>query len=135
MHLLLTKDTDTRIFHLLLVDVKPLCNLKIRGQVFTDEKSFRYFAKHLKELEITNLSNMKGELDLVKFLLAKSPALKKLKILIYYKVDKDAEVPAQSVGSSNTDVLDSPCLLVLIIGTSQSKQHDKSESNSYYLSG
>ncbi|GKC32365.1 hypothetical protein Tco_1039659, partial [Tanacetum coccineum] len=30
---------------------------------------------------------------------------------------------AQSVGSSNTDVLDSPCLLVLITGTSQSKQH------------
>ncbi|GKE38179.1 hypothetical protein Tco_1461584, partial [Tanacetum coccineum] len=31
--------------------------------------------------------------------------------------------PAQSVGSSNTDVLDSPCLLVLITGTSQSRQH------------
>ncbi|GJW26126.1 ribonuclease H-like domain-containing protein [Tanacetum coccineum] len=34
--------------------------------------------------------------------------------------------PAQSVGSSNTDVLDSPCLLVLIIGTSQSRQHASS---------
>ncbi|GJR82081.1 hypothetical protein Tco_0152866 [Tanacetum coccineum] len=32
--------------------------------------------------------------------------------------------PAQSVGSSNIDVLDLPCLLVLIIGTSQSRQHD-----------
>ncbi|GJS68915.1 ribonuclease H-like domain-containing protein [Tanacetum coccineum] len=42
--------------------------------------------------------------------------------------------PAQSVGSSNTDVLDLPCLLVLITGTSQSRQHDKSESDSYYLS-
>ncbi|GJY88768.1 hypothetical protein Tco_0503396 [Tanacetum coccineum] len=31
--------------------------------------------------------------------------------------------PAQSVGSSNTDVLDSPCLLVLVTGTSQSRQH------------
>ncbi|GJZ37841.1 reverse transcriptase domain-containing protein [Tanacetum coccineum] len=31
--------------------------------------------------------------------------------------------PAQSVGSSNTDVLDLLCLLVLIIGTSQSRQH------------
>nr|GEZ72506.1 hypothetical protein [Tanacetum cinerariifolium] len=30
--------------------------------------------------------------------------------------------PAQSVGSSNTDVLDSPCLLVLITGTSQRRQ-------------
>ncbi|GJW87536.1 hypothetical protein Tco_0162876 [Tanacetum coccineum] len=42
--------------------------------------------------------------------------------------------PAQSVGSSNTDVLESPCLLVLITGTSQSRQHGKSESDSYYLS-
>nr|GEY09338.1 hypothetical protein [Tanacetum cinerariifolium] len=42
--------------------------------------------------------------------------------------------PAQSVGSSNTDVLELPCLLVLITGTSQSRQHDKSESDSYYLS-
>ncbi|GKD10164.1 hypothetical protein Tco_1189849, partial [Tanacetum coccineum] len=31
--------------------------------------------------------------------------------------------PAQSVGSSNTDVLDLPCLLVLITETSQSRQH------------
>ncbi|GJR04793.1 hypothetical protein Tco_0527777 [Tanacetum coccineum] len=42
--------------------------------------------------------------------------------------------PAQSVGSSNIDVLDLPCLLVLITGTSQSRQHDLSESDSYYLS-
>ncbi|GKA42918.1 hypothetical protein Tco_0735578 [Tanacetum coccineum] len=42
--------------------------------------------------------------------------------------------PAQSVGSSNTDVLDLPCLLILITGTSQSRQHGKSESDSYYLS-
>ncbi|GKB64540.1 hypothetical protein Tco_0920726 [Tanacetum coccineum] len=34
-----------------------------------------------------------------------------------------ARFPAQSIGSSNTDVLDSPCLLVLITGTSQSRQH------------
>ncbi|GJS30044.1 hypothetical protein Tco_0490664 [Tanacetum coccineum] len=31
--------------------------------------------------------------------------------------------PAQSVGSSNTDVLDLPCLLVHITGMSQSRQH------------
>nr|GEV26372.1 hypothetical protein [Tanacetum cinerariifolium] len=36
--------------------------------------------------------------------------------------------PAQSVGSSNLDVLDSPCFLVLITGTSQSRQHDPSGS-------
>ncbi|GKE19289.1 hypothetical protein Tco_1426866 [Tanacetum coccineum] len=32
--------------------------------------------------------------------------------------------PAQSVGSSNTDVLDLPCLLVLITEMSQSRQHE-----------
>ncbi|GKB09251.1 reverse transcriptase domain-containing protein [Tanacetum coccineum] len=42
--------------------------------------------------------------------------------------------PAQSLGSSNTDVLDSPCLLVLITGMSQSRQHGKSELDSYCLS-
>ncbi|GJU25926.1 putative reverse transcriptase domain-containing protein [Tanacetum coccineum] len=33
---------------------------------------------------------------------------------------------SQNVGSSNTDVLDLPCLLVLIIGNAQSRQHDRS---------
>ncbi|GJS06228.1 hypothetical protein Tco_0363024 [Tanacetum coccineum] len=42
--------------------------------------------------------------------------------------------PARSIGSSNADALDSPYLLVLIVGTSQSRQHDKSGSDSYYLS-
>ncbi|GKD42382.1 hypothetical protein Tco_1267027, partial [Tanacetum coccineum] len=42
--------------------------------------------------------------------------------------------PAQSVRSSNADALDSPYLLVLNIETSQSRQHDMSESDSYYLS-
>nr|GEU40673.1 hypothetical protein [Tanacetum cinerariifolium] len=45
------------------------------------------------------------------------------------KLEKDDDegkigFPAQSVGSSNTDVFDSPCLLVLITGTSQSRQHE-----------
>ncbi|GKG61862.1 hypothetical protein Tco_0623579, partial [Tanacetum coccineum] len=31
--------------------------------------------------------------------------------------------PAQSIGSSNIEVLDSLCLLVLITGMSQSRQH------------
>ncbi|GJZ01809.1 hypothetical protein Tco_0519770 [Tanacetum coccineum] len=35
---------------------------------------------------------------------------------------------AQSVGSSNTDVLDLPCLLVLVAGTSQSRQHESRKS-------
>nr|GEU31824.1 putative reverse transcriptase, RNA-dependent DNA polymerase [Tanacetum cinerariifolium] len=39
--------------------------------------------------------------------------------------------PAQSVGSSNIDVLDSPCLLVLITGTSQSRQHEKDQIDNF----
>nr|GEU64351.1 hypothetical protein [Tanacetum cinerariifolium] len=42
--------------------------------------------------------------------------------------------PAQSIRSSNAIAFDSPYLLVLITRTSQSRQHDKSESDSYYLS-
>ncbi|GJW22214.1 hypothetical protein Tco_0032836 [Tanacetum coccineum] len=42
--------------------------------------------------------------------------------------------PAQSIRSSNVIALDSPYLLVLITGTSQSRQHGKSESDSYNLS-
>ncbi|GJV66574.1 hypothetical protein Tco_1482083 [Tanacetum coccineum] len=41
---------------------------------------------------------------------------------------------AQSIRSSNAIALDSPYLLVLITRTSQSRQHGKSESDSYYLS-
>ncbi|GJZ25129.1 hypothetical protein Tco_0562588 [Tanacetum coccineum] len=42
--------------------------------------------------------------------------------------------PAQSVRSSNSYALDSMYLLVLNTGTSQSRQHDMSESDCYYLS-
>ncbi|GJZ79765.1 hypothetical protein Tco_0644602, partial [Tanacetum coccineum] len=41
---------------------------------------------------------------------------------------------ARCIESSNVDALDSPYLLVLIIETSQSRHHDKSESDSYHLS-
>ncbi|GJV75660.1 hypothetical protein Tco_1507244 [Tanacetum coccineum] len=41
-------------------------------------------------------------------------------------------VSTQSVGSSTQ--MNWKCYLVLITGTSQSRQHDKSESDSYYLS-
>ncbi|GJZ61980.1 hypothetical protein Tco_0618117 [Tanacetum coccineum] len=44
-----------------------------------------------------------------------------------------AEDFAQSVGSSNATASDSLYLLVLIIRTSQSRQHDNNESVSYYL--
>nr|GEV26053.1 retrovirus-related Pol polyprotein from transposon TNT 1-94 [Tanacetum cinerariifolium] len=41
--------------------------------------------------------------------------------------------PSQSVGSSNTDALDSPCLLVLIIETSQSRQQVLAQSYSAFF--
>nr|GEW57594.1 hypothetical protein [Tanacetum cinerariifolium] len=41
--------------------------------------------------------------------------------------------PAQSVRYPNTIALDSPYWLVLVTRTSQSRQHGKSESDSYYL--
>ncbi|GJZ60049.1 hypothetical protein Tco_0615865 [Tanacetum coccineum] len=44
------------------------------------------------------------------------------------------EFPAQSVRSSNAYALDSSYLLILNTRTSQSRQHDMSESDSYYLS-
>ncbi|GJV36379.1 reverse transcriptase domain-containing protein [Tanacetum coccineum] len=49
--------------------------------------------------------------------------LKKGGITVVANEENELWFPAQSVGSSNTDVLDSPCLLVLITGTSQSRQH------------
>nr|GEZ29389.1 hypothetical protein [Tanacetum cinerariifolium] len=41
--------------------------------------------------------------------------------------------PAQSIRYSNAIALNSPYLLVLITGTSQSRQHGKSKSDSHYL--
>ncbi|GJR02445.1 putative reverse transcriptase domain-containing protein [Tanacetum coccineum] len=56
-----------------------------------------------------------------------SPALKltEIKQLAIKRIQRISLTgfPAQSVGSSNTYVLDLPCLLVLITGTSQSRQH------------
>nr|GFA44678.1 retrovirus-related Pol polyprotein from transposon TNT 1-94 [Tanacetum cinerariifolium] len=48
-----------------------------------------------------------------------------LEILKKHGMEKGQSIgfPAQSIGSSNTDALELPCLLVLITGTSQSRQH------------
>ncbi|GKB28562.1 hypothetical protein Tco_0867963 [Tanacetum coccineum] len=54
--------------------------------------------------------------------------------IVQFKRTSLTGFPAQSVRSSNADALDSLYLLVLNTGTSQSRQHGKSESNSYYLS-
>ncbi|GJX05332.1 hypothetical protein Tco_0191248 [Tanacetum coccineum] len=62
----------------------------------------------LRNLMMTYLKNMGG----YKYSQLKAKSFEEIKGFL-----------AQSVGSSNTDVLDSPCLLVLITRTSQSRQH------------
>nr|GEV12044.1 reverse transcriptase domain-containing protein [Tanacetum cinerariifolium] len=52
----------------------------------------------------------------------------KAKVDVIAKLPHPTTVKAQSVGSSNIEVLDLPCLLVLIIGTSQSRQHESCKS-------
>nr|XP_043639683.1 F-box/FBD/LRR-repeat protein At1g13570-like [Erigeron canadensis] len=47
---------------------------------------------HLDELEIRNFTNLETELEFVKFMLAKSPTLKRLRIYLYKKVPKDVEL-------------------------------------------
>ncbi|KAJ9563628.1 hypothetical protein OSB04_008788 [Centaurea solstitialis] len=47
---------------------------------------------HLRELKITNMSNTKPGLDFVKLILAKSPMLKKLRIVVDKQVDMSNEV-------------------------------------------
>ncbi|GJS76352.1 hypothetical protein Tco_0726233 [Tanacetum coccineum] len=70
--------------------------------------------------------------------LIKSYDLDKSLFSTYYKVHfrrtSLTGFPAQSIRSSYAIALDSPYMLILIIRTSQSKQHGKSESDSYYLS-
>ncbi|KAI3719917.1 hypothetical protein L6452_20823 [Arctium lappa] len=47
---------------------------------------------HLREMEITNISNMKPEMDFVKLILAKSPMLKKVGMVIDNQVAVSSEV-------------------------------------------
>ncbi|GJX09594.1 hypothetical protein Tco_0199453 [Tanacetum coccineum] len=99
--------------------------------------------KHFSKLEVDHLNlklkyqHHKERFGNKKLVTSSDAPTFDYRILPVDQVDSKSSLtgfPAQSVGSSNTDVLDSPCLLVLITGTSQSRQHGKSESNSYYLS-
>ena len=55
--------------------------------------------KHLNEFEITYFGNKKPELEFVKFILAKSPALKKVSIWLEHYVDVN-KVLLQSLRAS-----------------------------------
>ncbi|GJY42224.1 hypothetical protein Tco_0429494 [Tanacetum coccineum] len=53
--------------------------------------------------------------------------------MIHLKMNLLDRISSISIGSSDVQPSESPYLPVLFIGTSQSRQHDKSESVSYYL--
>lgn len=48
--------------------------------------------EHLKELEIVGFAARKGEMEFVKLILAKSPVLVKVRIILKNKVTKDEEL-------------------------------------------
>lgn len=58
-----------------------------------DLQDFAYVCfKHLREIEITNFTNMKPLKDFVKLILARSPMLKLVDVLIDKRVDIHDEV-------------------------------------------
>ncbi|GJU59650.1 hypothetical protein Tco_1237416 [Tanacetum coccineum] len=73
--------------HIQMVNYMTLKNPEVGS--FTVESHSDILPEHLNELEITNLSNMKRELNFVKFVLAKSPELKRLKILLFCKIPEE----------------------------------------------
>ncbi|XP_076903898.1 F-box/FBD/LRR-repeat protein At1g13570-like [Bidens hawaiensis] len=62
------------------------------GRLDKAESYSDMWLEHLNELEIEICSWRKNRLDLVKLILAKSPVLKKVKILLWYNVTKDEEL-------------------------------------------
>ncbi|GJT54199.1 F-box/FBD/LRR-repeat protein-like protein [Tanacetum coccineum] len=78
---------------------------KLKLQIFNDpmDESDKYcsytiedcsdiWLEHLNELEIKNFSNEKDEMDFVKLILAKSPVLKKVKLILWEDVDEEEEL-------------------------------------------
>ncbi|XP_021971137.1 uncharacterized protein LOC110866141 [Helianthus annuus] len=58
--------------------------------------------EHLNELEILHISNEESELAVVKLILAKSPALKNVRILIWDQVDEDEKLEISEIVLSFT---------------------------------
>lgn len=78
---------------------------KLKLQIFNDpmDESDKYcsytiedcsdiWLEHLNELEIKNFSNEKDDLDFVKLILAKSPVLTKVKLILWEDVDMEEEL-------------------------------------------
>ncbi|GJV26869.1 hypothetical protein Tco_1383317 [Tanacetum coccineum] len=84
---------------------------------FMPRRKFNELAKNLEDIMMEAL-----------------PKLVDDRIKVQFRRTSLTGFPDQSVRSYNVDALDSPYLLVLNTRTSQSSQHDMSESDSYYLS-
>ncbi|MFS8031598.1 putative FBD domain, leucine-rich repeat domain superfamily [Helianthus anomalus] len=71
-----------------MIDVE---SVKPEEYSFTFEEVSKFWLEHLNEVEIKNYRNFKPMLEFVKFILARSPILKKV-ILLTYRVDKNDEL-------------------------------------------
>ncbi|KAF5797358.1 putative FBD domain, leucine-rich repeat domain superfamily, F-box-like domain superfamily [Helianthus annuus] len=70
---------------------------------FQHEAYSDFMLEHLNELEILHFSDALNELDFVKLILAKSPVLKKARILMWDEIDKDEKLRISNI------LLSSPC--------------------------
>ncbi|KAM0045035.1 putative FBD domain, leucine-rich repeat domain superfamily [Helianthus debilis subsp. tardiflorus] len=75
--------------------------VKIHSFQYEDYSDF--ILEHLNELEILHFSDALNELDFVKLILAKSPVLKKARILMWDEIDKDENLRILNI------LLSSPC--------------------------
>nr|GEW16649.1 hypothetical protein [Tanacetum cinerariifolium] len=90
------------------------------SSLMEEKKKLKHDFKTREDKFLDKEVDLEGKIkDLENILLKRDQTIQRISL---------TEFPAQSVGSSNTDVSDSPCLLVLITGTSQSRQRDPSGS-------
>ncbi|GJY38242.1 ribonuclease H-like domain-containing protein, partial [Tanacetum coccineum] len=91
------------------------------------------------EAEYCGVANAVAETSWIRNLLRKLHTPLFTATLVYYDnisavyMGLQTRISSISIGSSDVQPSESPYLPVLFIGTSQSRQHDKSESVSYYL--
>ncbi|KAI3688365.1 hypothetical protein L1987_82077 [Smallanthus sonchifolius] len=78
------------------ISVDDLFDESEKGSVTLEDYS-DFMLEHLNELEILHFSNEDNELAVVKLLFAKSPVLKKARILIWDEFEKDAQLGISEV--------------------------------------
>ncbi|GJZ20470.1 glutamate decarboxylase [Tanacetum coccineum] len=99
----------------------------VSGSIVQDcwEKFSRYFDVHLKEVKLKEGYYVMDPIKAIEMV--------DENIKIHLKKNLLDRISSISIGLSNVQPSESPCLPVLFIRTSQSRQHDKSESVSYCL--